>query len=132
MTLDIGNAEANTQDSTDWRKMWDREFIDNGSTPLRHAWIQLAQLCQATYWSRLWIIQEVCSAKQLKLLYGSDNLDWTEFKIFRKVLLSASKWKSPSLGQDIRLALHDIRYSFPWTLEEIRERQVKRDDYLNM
>jgi hypothetical protein len=132
MLLGVSNREANRQDSTDWRKAWDLEFIDCNSSPLWHAWIQLAQLCRVNYWGRLWIIQEFFSAKRLKLLYGSDNLDWTEFQIFRRVLLSASKWKSSSLPQEIRSALHDIRYSFPWTLEEIRETGVKRDNYLIM
>lgn len=104
LTLDVGNVEANKQNSTYWPKMWDHEFIDHGPTPLRHAWIQLAQLCQFNYWCRLWIIQEVCSAKQLKLLSGSDNLDWTEFKDipqgpFKRLKMEiAFPWKRYSLS----------------------------------
>jgi hypothetical protein len=33
-------------------------------------------LCQAKYWRRVWIVQEIMVARKIKLYYGDTSLDW--------------------------------------------------------
>lgn len=33
-----------------------------------------------SYWSRLWIVQEVCLSAQVLLMYGSESMSWAEFE----------------------------------------------------
>ncbi|TVY92112.1 Heterokaryon incompatibility protein 6,OR allele [Lachnellula willkommii] len=49
-------------------------------------WKQLAGLCGVEYWQRVWIIQEFCLAKKIRLLYGSDVLDWKCFEVVWSLL----------------------------------------------
>ncbi|TVY76061.1 Heterokaryon incompatibility protein 6 OR allele [Lachnellula suecica] len=57
---------------------WLEEFVHNGEYT-RH-WKQLAELWNADYWRRLWIIQEFCLAKRVQLLYDTDVIGWSCFE----------------------------------------------------
>lgn len=35
-----------------------------------------------SYWNRVWIIQEIVFARELKVVYGSCEVDWFEFQYF--------------------------------------------------
>jgi hypothetical protein len=39
-----------------------------------------------SYWTRVWIIQEIVAASQLRVLCGPDIVDWTPFSIFVSAL----------------------------------------------
>ncbi|TVY20647.1 Heterokaryon incompatibility protein 6, OR allele [Lachnellula arida] len=54
-------------------------------------WKQLAGLCGVEYWQRVWIIQEFCLAKKIRLLYGSDVLDWKCFEFVWSLLRHLSR-----------------------------------------
>ncbi|KAG4440938.1 hypothetical protein IFR05_003567 [Cadophora sp. M221] len=57
----------------------------------KDAFEQLADVCHSAYWNRLWIIQEVCLAQRLPLVYGRQMLDWTVFRTIRVGILSLVK-----------------------------------------
>ena len=40
----------------------------------------LEDLCERSYWSRLWIFQELRCARKIALMGGTDKLPWTEFE----------------------------------------------------
>lgn len=70
-------------DFSQWVK-WNDEFVND---PKRAAsWIQLAELCRADYWTRLWIAQEICLASRLLLLYGTDSVAWDHIVTLRAIL----------------------------------------------
>jgi Heterokaryon incompatibility protein (HET) len=45
------------------------------------AWKSVWALVQSSYWSRVWIFQEVCLAKKLLLVHGKVSLDYASFTV---------------------------------------------------
>ncbi len=45
-------------------------------TTLKHRWGAIKSVMQDAYWGRLWIIQELVLAKQLRILAGSCVVEW--------------------------------------------------------
>ncbi|KAH6672254.1 heterokaryon incompatibility protein-domain-containing protein, partial [Halenospora varia] len=45
------------------------------------SWIAFQRLLNHPYWSRVWIIQEVASAKTIEILYGGNPLYWDIFSL---------------------------------------------------
>jgi hypothetical protein len=45
-------------------------------------------LFQRNYWYRLWVVQEINSAKKITLLSGSCNIDWQKLKAVQNMLIS--------------------------------------------
>jgi hypothetical protein len=50
------------------------------------AWQELRELCDAPYWTRVWIVQEIGLASKATLLIGGVKFDWTDFSILRDFL----------------------------------------------
>lgn len=52
----------------------------------------IGDLCGRSYWSRLWIFQELKSAKEARLMCGAHTLDWMNFRslLFRAVNIGDS------------------------------------------
>ena len=44
--------------------------------PYGPVWSCLTNLCQRTYWTRLWIVQELVKAKELLLMWGDEQIPW--------------------------------------------------------
>ena len=44
--------------------------------PYGPMWNCLRDLCERTYWTRLWIVQELVKAKQLLLMWGDEQIQW--------------------------------------------------------
>ncbi|KAI9881746.1 MAG: hypothetical protein M1823_006543, partial [Watsoniomyces obsoletus] len=44
--------------------------------PYGPMWSCLRNLCDQTYWSRLWIVQELVKAQKLLLLWGDEQIPW--------------------------------------------------------
>lgn len=44
--------------------------------PYGSVWSCLTNLCQQTYWTRLWIVQELVKAKELLLMWGDEQIPW--------------------------------------------------------
>ena len=44
--------------------------------PYGSVWSCLMNLCQQTYWTRLWIVQELVRAKELLLIWGDEEIPW--------------------------------------------------------
>ena len=44
--------------------------------PYGSMWRCLMDLCQRTYWTRLWIVQELVKAKELLLMWGDEQISW--------------------------------------------------------
>jgi Heterokaryon incompatibility protein (HET) len=63
---------------------WMNDFVHNPA--LNAHWKELAEICSLEYWTRLWIIQEVCLASKLRVLYGTEMIDWTAFWNFHSVI----------------------------------------------
>jgi hypothetical protein len=63
---------------------WMDDFVHNPA--LNCHWKELADICNLEYWTRLWIIQEVCLASKLRVLHGTKMIDWTAFRNFYSVI----------------------------------------------
>jgi hypothetical protein len=61
---------------------WAERFLHN--TSLNDYWKQLEDLCNAEYWKRVWIIQEVFLARNLQLIYGTRTAKWKDFQELRR------------------------------------------------
>ena len=55
-------------------------------------WKQLADLFAASYWRRLWIVQEFGLATKLQILYGTSTCDGLTFLLFRELLFRLPIW----------------------------------------
>ncbi len=78
----------------------------------KDSWAQLESLCASAYWTRMWITQEVCLARQLKVLYGRDMVDWDTFVAFSKHFFA------PDFGNlELAHALRRLRATQPFKLE---------------
>jgi len=42
-------------------------------------WDDVAYICTLPYWQRLWIVQEICLASEVQLLYGNETCSWDDF-----------------------------------------------------
>jgi hypothetical protein len=78
------------------------------------SWNTLERLCDAAYWNRMWITQEVCLARALHVFYGREMLAWTIFEAFKKssYLLKNLTHKD----EKIRRAFNNIQASQAWNL----------------
>lgn len=58
---------------------WPENTISNSQKFIMH-FDQLHELLYRQYWARLWIIQEVCLARKLRMLYGRMIVDFEAFE----------------------------------------------------
>jgi hypothetical protein len=57
--------------------------------PYGQMWSVLRQLCDLTYWSRLWIVQELVKAPELLLMWGDEQIAWNVLSTaFRTIQLN--------------------------------------------
>lgn len=56
----------------------------------------IRDLCERSYWSRLWIFQELRSAKEITIMCGSHTFSWSEFE---RALFKSSKHVKLSAAQ---------------------------------
>lgn len=56
-----------------------QELQSSGSWPSLDS-EPVVQICSRTYWSRMWMVQEVCLAKQLQIVCGRFAVSWTKWK----------------------------------------------------
>jgi hypothetical protein len=57
--------------------------------PYGPMWDCLRQLCEKTYWTRLWIVQELVKAKELLLVWGDEQVSWAHLSAaFRTIELN--------------------------------------------
>jgi hypothetical protein len=88
--------------SSDWAKKlldqrgnkWVERFLYNPS--LNDNWKRLEDLCNAEYWKRVWIIQEVFLARNIQLMYGTRTAKWKDFGKLR-------------VRTDVALLVHNLR-----------------------
>jgi hypothetical protein len=45
-------------------------------------WASFLRMCKRTYWTRLWIIQELLMARKIVIQCSDHKLDWTTFEAF--------------------------------------------------
>ncbi|KAK4126402.1 hypothetical protein N657DRAFT_643187 [Parathielavia appendiculata] len=62
----------------------------------------LLQLFRQPYWSRVWIIQEMCLAREARILANGYWLSWTDFKHFLLMLEHCMKWVVREVGPNFR------------------------------
>lgn len=84
---------------------------------------QLGIICHVPYWTRLWIIQEVCLARRLWLLYGRAMGNWEAFerlqqKMYRSLSFSPKSQNNWGINTN-------FRESQPWKLAELRQTYQK-------
>lgn len=51
------------------------EMVEPGS---QGGWQRLADIYSLPYWQRLWIVQEICLASRIEVLYGNDTCHWDD------------------------------------------------------
>lgn len=84
----------------------------------------LSAFCENEYWTRIWIIQKVVSAKEITIYYGSRELSWNQFQGAYEALLDRFNDRSlmgdylpePRLG----LLLNELRRSPVFNVLELR------------
>ena len=108
-----------------WVK-WNDEFVND---PKRAAsWKELADLCRADYWTRLWIAQEICLARRLLLIFGTDSVAWDHLVTVRSILRN---WVIPGYVSRAHRAnvdysnLHIVRKSRPAQLADYTDSKMK-------
>ena len=82
-------------------------------------WHELVVLCELPYWNRLWIVQEVGLARELKVYYGRASVNWIIFNWVREELGRLFKWElcPPSflpLGRTILESKMEIQFISHW------------------
>lgn len=87
----LGLAVAAADGLADWLhwKSWDQRT----SSSMQIYMAGLRNLCERLYWGRLWVFQELRSAKEITLLCVSHTISWKEFEkaLFRAVDISNAK-----------------------------------------
>jgi len=58
-------------------RMYNNSFAEKNS----HRWVGLLYLCRRTYWSRLWIIQELVLAREIIIQCGHSLLSWKAIEL---------------------------------------------------
>lgn len=98
MLVWLGPSNEEVDDLMGW---WSQRFKAGSS--LEPRWnhiVGLRDLCERSYWSRLWVFQELKSAEDIRLMCGCHDLPWTTFG---KALTEA-----PSIsGQDYTVLRRD-------------------------
>lgn len=64
--------------------------------PYGTMWTHLKLLCEAGYWHRLWIVQELIKANKLLLLWGVEQISWQALSIAFKTIYEANRGRRPS------------------------------------
>lgn len=62
----------------------------------------LLKVFRQPYWSRVWIIQEMCLAKEARILAGHHWLTWSDFKQFLLMLEHCMRWVVRDVGPNFR------------------------------
>jgi hypothetical protein len=83
---------------------------------------ELITMCKMEYWTRLWIIQEICLASQIGLLYASRSLDWNVFQCVFDALVDAdtSQYRRDDQTLSICHLLLLLMETQPWKLTQQR------------
>jgi hypothetical protein len=76
------------------KSVWDR-FPYHGLGPHDRIFLALSRLFDRSYWTRLWIIQEVLSASSLRLWRGSKSLAWEGFQSAFNPPAHLQPWSRP-------------------------------------
>ena len=83
-------------------------------------WKMVQKLCECSYWSRRWIVQEVILAQDLKITCGRDELKWDKLE---KLFQIASDLSNANLFSVIGKTLHDVLSSIPYQIWKHRSTQ---------
>lgn len=63
--------------------------------PYGPMWNCLRDLCEQTYWTRLWIVQELVKAKELLFMWGDEQVPWNILSVaFRTIQLNNLRIRS--------------------------------------
>ncbi|KAL6703026.1 hypothetical protein ACN47E_010302 [Coniothyrium glycines] len=66
---------------------------------VRHVEQQLqtfAYICEASYWRRMWIVQEIVLAQDALICWDSASLGWSDFELLWKNIAPWQAWNPPS------------------------------------
>lgn len=75
---------------------WENSFVSDAAFGSHFS--HLVSLCYEEYWGRLWIIQEVCLARNLQILRGRRMLDWEKFHTYRMIISIADPQRADYLS----------------------------------
>lgn len=106
---------------------WQRESIF--SHKFEQHWLHLEAVTCAKYWSRLWIVQEVCLSRKLRLIHGCNSITWKAFRNFQKhviVLPSINLLPKELTAFASVKAFKRVKESFPWYLGAILHNSDQR------
>jgi hypothetical protein len=80
-----------------------KEFVEAPKFELY--WKQLVGLFKLPYWDRVWIIQEICLARRIKILYGTMECEWDDFSTTRRIVAHYIRhFEHPDPSTDFALA----------------------------
>jgi hypothetical protein len=84
---------------------WENKFGTRDKRNARHDRIPgLQDICGRSYWSRLWVVQELKSAKRITLICGSHTLDWEKFvALLYEAALSITDYSATSRTYDLEV-----------------------------
>ncbi|KAK1763393.1 hypothetical protein QBC33DRAFT_550033 [Phialemonium atrogriseum] len=104
----------------------------------RESWVSVANVFQRTYFTRVWIIQEVVLAKVVKALCGSEEIEWSAITAASH-FFSTTAWRDylftlytesvePQLGPRERMDIIRFRYQAPTILRSTTWECEKRKE----
>jgi len=80
-----------------------KEFVEFPTFQLY--WKQLVGLFKLPYWERVWIIQEICLAQRIKILYGAMECEWDDFCATERIVAHYVRYfDHPDQSTDFALA----------------------------
>ncbi|RYP61078.1 hypothetical protein DL771_010254 [Monosporascus sp. 5C6A] len=105
----------------------------------RQSWVSVAHVFQRTYFTRVWIVQEVVLAKAVKVLCGDHELDWSAIAEASH-FFTTSGWRGHLYGLFIESVgwpltpqepILKFRYQAPTTLRSIAKKcnERKQQEY---
>jgi hypothetical protein len=77
-------------------------FVDKAQEILQHgneAFVSFAEICKMTYWTRMWIFQEILSARNVSLILGPHGFSWEMVKrtLLRTRIFEREVMDSPTM-----------------------------------
>ncbi|KAL2068059.1 hypothetical protein VTL71DRAFT_16157 [Oculimacula yallundae] len=120
----LRNGAPRNDQSREWKRL--------SQIPKGDCLERFAQMCYNDYWSRLWIVQEVCLAFRLTLIYGRRQKKWTELCRFCKTIERMSRQPDGVELGNLPREMIQILESQPWKIMQIINKGVGSQDYLSL
>jgi hypothetical protein len=83
----LGDEDEMTYSNTAMMYLAERNVFEAATMMTKRFWTPrqaeaMVSLCERPYWTRVWIVQELLLAKEVKILCGSKAISWYQFRKF--------------------------------------------------